>query len=328
MFRDDNGEQMWASSYLPDHKQQIPSAVLSNENIGRLLRLADHSVPVTVSVSIHTEFTGDHQQGFNTIAEIPGTDPALKNQVVMLGGHLDSWIAGTGATDDGAGVIISMEAMRILNTLHVQPRRTIRIALWSGEEQGDLGSLGYVHQHFGTSALSTKPEEQIVPEYARQEVGPLTVKPEQALVSGYFNLDNGGGRLLGIFAENNAAIVPIFDQWMEPLRDLGVTTISMRNTGSTDHESFNRVGIPGFQFIQDPRDYETLSLHSNQDVYERLSPEDLKQAAVVEAIFVYNTAMRDQMLPRAPLPRPQDIEQQSKPLSGLFPGATEPAPKK
>ena len=327
MFRDDNGEQLWESSYLPGHKQQVPSAVLSSENIGRLLRLVDHSVPVTVSVSIHTEFTGDHEQGYNTIAEIPGTDPALKNQVVMVGGHLDSWIAGTGATDDGPGVIIAMETMRILNALHVQPRRTIRIALWSGEEQGELGSLGYVHQHFGTSPLSSKPEEQIVPEFLRQEVGPLTVKPEQALISGYFNIDNGGGKLLGIFAENNAAVVPIFSQWMEPLKDLGVTTVSMRNTGSTDHESFNRVGIPGFQFIQDPRDYETLSLHSNQDVYERLSPEDLKQAAVVEAIFVYNTAMRDPMLPRAPLPRPQDTEQQSKPLTGLFPGATEPAPK-
>jgi carboxypeptidase Q len=324
-IRDDNGEQMWGISYLPDHRQQIPSAVLSNENIGRLARLVDHSVPVTVAVSIHTEFTGDHEQGYNTIAEIPGTDPALKSQVVMLGGHLDSWIAGTGATDDGAGVIIAMEAMRILTALHAQPRRTIRVALWSGEEQGEFGSLGYVHQHFGTSPLSTKPEEQIIlPETDREEVGPLTVKPEQALVSGYFNIDNGGGRLLGIYAENNAAAAPIFAQWIEPLHDLGVTTISMRNSGSTDHESFNRVGIPGFQFIQDPRDYETLSLHGNQDVYERLSPDDLKQAAVVEAIFVYNTAMRDQMLPRNPLPRPQDVEQQAKPLSGVFPGAAEP----
>ena len=220
----------------------------------------------------------------------------------MVGGHLDSWIAGTGATDDGAGVIIAMEAMRILNALHVQPRRTIRIALWSGEEQGEFGSLGYVHQHFATIGLSTKPEQLVVPEYVRERVGPLTVKPEHGLISGYFNLDNGGGKVLGIYAENNAAIVPIFNQWIAPLKDLGVTTVSMRNTGSTDHESFNEVGIPGFQFIQDPRDYETRSLHSNQDVYERLSATDLKQAAVVEAIFLYNTAMRDQMLPRKPLP--------------------------
>jgi Zn-dependent M28 family amino/carboxypeptidase len=250
----------------------------------------------------------------------------LKEQLVMVGGHLDSWAAGTGATDDGAGAIIAMEAMRILTTLHVQPRRTIRIALWSGEEQGEFGSLGYVRQHFGVMGLSTKPEQLLVPEFLREPVGPLTVKPEHALVSGYFNLDNGGGKLLGIFAEDNAAIVPVFQQWMKPLKDLGVTTVSMRETGSTDHESFDKVGIPGFQFIQDPRDYETRSLHSNQDVYERLSVTDLKQAAVVEAIFVYNTAMRDQMLPRKPLPHPELEDEESQPLKGLFPGAVEKKP--
>jgi carboxypeptidase Q len=321
MFRDDNVEQMGEESFLPGHKQPIPSAVLSSENFGRVSRLLAHTVPVTVSVAINSEFTGDHEQGYNTIAEIAGTDPKLKDQVVMAGGHLDSWIAGTGATDDGAGVIVAMEAMRILAALHVQPRRTIRIALWSGEEQGEFGSLGYVSKHFGAIGLSTKPEQLAVPEFLRERVGPLTVKPEHALISGYFNLDNGGGKLLGIYAENNAAIVPIFDQWIAPLKDLGVTTISMRNSGSTDHESFNEVGIPGFQFIQDPRDYETRSLHSNQDVYERLSPSDLKQAAVVEAIFLYNAAMRDQMLPRNPLPKPELFEKQRQPLKDIFPGA-------
>jgi len=142
--------------YLPDHKQPIPSAVLSSENFGRVSRLLEHTVPVTVSLAINTEFTGDHEQGYNTIAEIPGADTNLKDQVVMVGGHLDSWIAGTGATDDGAGAIIAMEAMRILTALHVQPRRTIRIALWSGEEQGDFGSLGYVHEHFGTIGIVTR----------------------------------------------------------------------------------------------------------------------------------------------------------------------------
>jgi carboxypeptidase Q len=323
IVRDDNSEMMSETSYLPDHKQPIPSAVLSSENFGRVSRLLEHSVPVTVSVAINTEFTGDHEQGYNTIAEIPGADPALKDQVVMVGGHLDSWIAGTGATDDGAGAIIAMEAMRILSALHAQPRRTVRIALWSGEEQGEFGSLGYVRQHFGTIGVSTKPEELAIPEFLRERVGPLTVKPEHALISGYFNLDNGGGRLLGIYAENNAAIVPIFNQWIAPLKDLGVTTVSMRKTGSTDHESFDEVGIPGFQFIQDPRDYETRSLHSNQDVYERLSPSDLKQAAVVEAIFLYNTAMRDQMLPRKPLPTPERADKESKPIKGLYPGAVE-----
>jgi carboxypeptidase Q len=321
IIRDDNGEQMGENGYLPDHKQPVPSAVISSENFGRAGRLLGHDVPVTVSVAINTEFTGDHEQGYNTIAEIPGADSNLKDQVVMVGGHLDSWIAGTGATDDGAGAIVAMEAMRILAALHVQPRRTIRIALWSGEEQGELGSVGYVHQHFATVKLSTKPEQLAIPEYMREWVGPLTVKPEHALVSGYFNLDNGGGKLLGIYAENNAAIVPIFNQWIAPLKDLGVTTISMRNSGSTDHESFDQVGIPGFQFIQDPRDYETRSLHSNQDVYERLSPSDLKQAAVVEAIFLYDTAMRDQMLPRKPLPQPELFDKQRQPLKDLFPGA-------
>ena len=323
IVRDDNGEMMDETSYLPDHKQAIPSAVLSIENFGRVSRLLEHSVPVTVSVAINTEFTGDHEQGYNTIAEIPGADPALKDEVVMVGGHLDSWIAGTGATDDGAGAIVAMEAMRILSALHAQPRRTIRVALWSGEEQGEFGSLGYVRRHFATIGLSTKPEELAVPEFLREPVGPLSVKPEHALISGYFNLDNGGGKVLGIYAENNAAIVPIFNQWIAPLKDLGVTTVSMRNSGSTDHESFNEVGIPGFQFIQDPRDYETRSLHSNQDVYERLSPTDLKQAAVVEAIFLYNTAMRDQMLPRKPLPTPEKADKKSKPLKGLYPGAVE-----
>jgi carboxypeptidase Q len=320
IVRDDNAEYFGMTPYLPDHKQPVPSAVIASENFGRLSRLLEHKVPVTVSVAINTEFTGDHEQAYTSLAEIPGTDPNLKDQVVMLGGHLDSWIAGTGATDDGAGSIIAMEAMRILTALHVQPRRTIRIALWSGEEQGDLGSLGYVHQHFGTVGYSTKPEELAMPEFMREPVGPVTVKPEQALISGYYNIDNGGGKLLGIYAENNAAMGPIFTQWMAPLRDLDVTTVSMRNSGSTDHESFHMVGLPGFQFIQAPRDYETRSLHSNQDVYERLSPDELKQAAVVEAIFVYNTAMREQMLPRQPLPQPELDEQHREPLKSVFPG--------
>jgi carboxypeptidase Q len=321
VFRDDNGEQMGYRVFMPDHKQPIPSAVLSNENFGRVGRLLEHGVPVTVSVAINTEFTGDHERGYNTIAEMPGTDSALKDQVVMVGGHLDSWIAGTGATDDGAGVIIAMEAMRILTALHARPRRTIRIALWTGEEQDIFGSLRYVRQHFATIGLSSKPEELDVPEPMREQLGPLTLKPEHSLISGYFNLDNGGGRLLGIYAENNAAIVPIFEQWIAPLKDLGVTTVSMRPTGSTDHESFDQVGIPGFQFIQDPRDAETRSEHTNQDVYERLSAGDLKQAAVVEAIFLYNAAMRDQMLPRKPLPRPELFEEQRKPPPGVMPGA-------
>ena len=239
----------------------------------------------------------------------------------MVGGHLDSWIAGTGATDDGAGAIIAMEVMRILTALHVHPRRTIRIGLWSGEEQGIFGSSGYVRMHFGSYPYSTKPEQLNVPQFVRKPGGPLTLKPEQKLVSAYYNVDNGGGKLRGIYTQENTAIIPIFEQWIAPLRDLDVTTVSARLTGGTDHLSFDEVGIPGFQFIQDPLDYETLSVHTNMDTYERLRPNDLKQAAVVEAIFVYNTAMRDGMMPRKPLPHPELYEQQLKPLPNVIPGA-------
>lgn len=301
IMKDDNGE-MFGDVYLPDHKQPIPSAVVANEAFGRISRLLEHNVPVTLDLNIKTEFTGDHEQGYNVIAEIPGADRELKNQVVMAGGHLDSWIAGTGATDDGAGVIITMEAMRILIALGVHPRRTIRAALWSGEEQDVFGSFNYVKQHFATLGLSTAPDQLQVPEFLREAVGPLTPKPEYSQISVYFNLDNGGGKLLGVYAENNSAAADVFQQWIAPLGDIGVTTITLRPSGSSDQDSFKRVGIPAFQFIQDPRDYETRSEHSNQDVYERLSPDDLKQAAVVEATFLYDAAMRDEMMPRGPMP--------------------------
>jgi carboxypeptidase Q len=320
IMRDDNNEAMGQRVFMADHKQPIPSVVLANEGFGRMARLLQANVPVTATVNINTVFTGDHEQGYNTIAEIPGTDPKLKDQMVMVGGHLDSWIAGTGATDNGAGAIIAMEAMRILTALHVQPRRTIRIALWSGEEQGEFGSLGYVRDHFATVGLSTDPAQMEVPDFLRQQVGPLKIKPEFPLISGYFNIDNGGGKLLGIYTENNGAIAPIFEQWIRPLRDIGVTTVSLRKTGGTDHESFDQVGIPGFQFIQDPRDYETRSVHTNQDVYERLSPADMKQAAVVEAIFVYDAAMREQMLPRKPLPQPEKYAERREALKNTMPG--------
>jgi hypothetical protein len=320
VLRDDGGTIDGVQPWRPEERPAIPTAVIADEAFGRISRLLSHQVPVEVTMSVLTEFTGDHVQGYNSIAEIAGTDSNLKDQVVMVGAHLDSWIPGTGATDNGAGSVVAMEAMRILNAIHVQPRRTIRVALWSGEEQGDLGSAGYAKAHFGSVSHSTSVDEQILPETFRTPVGPLSVKPEQALVSAYFNLDNGGGRIFGIYAENNAAIASVFEQWIAPLRDLGVTTVSLRNSGSTDNESFNDVGIPGFQFIQDERDYMSRSLHSNQDVYERLSAEDLKQAAVVEAIFIYNAAMRDEMLPRTPLPHPELREKKEKPLSDVMPG--------
>ncbi|HEY1809601.1 MAG TPA: M20/M25/M40 family metallo-hydrolase [Acidobacteriaceae bacterium] len=309
------------TAYMPDHKMKVPMVVTAIENYGRMVRLLEAHVPVSVQMDVETKFTGDDQHGYDTIAEIPGTDPTLKDQIVMVGGHLDSWIAGTGATDNGAGTLVAMEVMRILTALHVQPRRTIRIALWTGEEQGLLGSVGYTKEHFGSAALSTAPDQLALPEFIRRPVGPLQLKPEQRLISAYFNVDNGSGRIRGIYTQGNAAVAPIFAQWIKPLKDLGVTTITMRNTGGTDHLSFDAVGIPGFQFIQDPLDYETRTHHSNMDVYEELQPEDLKQMAVVEAIFVYNAAMRDQMMPRKPLPHPELREQENAPIRNLFPDA-------
>jgi len=324
---DDNGAALGRTPYKRESAVKVPVVVMAIESWGRVYRLLQAHVPVTIEMDVETKFTGDNEHGYDTVAEIPGTDPNLKDQVVMVGGHLDSWIAGTGATDNGAGTIVAMEVMRILKALNVQPRRTVRIALWTGEEQGLFGSRGYVKEHFGYAAPLTTPDQQALPEFMRA-TGPLDLKPEQKLISGYFNVDNGSGRIRGIYAQENAAVVPIFTQWMAPLKDLGVTTITMRNTGGTDHLSFDAVGIPGFQFIQDSLDYESRTHHSNQDVYERLQPGDLKQAAVVEAIFVYNAAMRDQMLPRKPLPHPELRQQQTKPLPGVFPGAVEPAGEK
>jgi carboxypeptidase Q len=316
---DDTGSAIGWNVYQPEHKQAIPSAVIASEAFGRMQRLASHDVPVSVRLNIQTEFTGDHVDGQDVFADIPGTDPALKDQVVMMGGHLDSWIAGTGATDNGAGVIIALEAMRILKTLNIQPRRTIRVGLWGGEEQGLLGSIGYAKNHLGTRTYSTKPEDVAMPEFIRKQVAPITTKPEHEKFDAYFNADNGTGKFLGIFTEGNSAVANIFQQWAAPISDLGFTTISLRNTGSTDHVTFDGLGLPGFQFIQDPRDYEVRSHHTNLDTYERLSQPDLKQAAVIMAIFVYNAAQRDAMMPRKPMPHPELEDQQRRPLEGIYP---------
>jgi carboxypeptidase Q len=321
---DDNGAALGRTPYHKDTAISFPVVVAQIESYGRVFRLLQNHVPVSIEMDVETKFTGDHEHGFNTVAEIPGTDPKLKDQVVMVGGHLDSWISGTGATDNGAGSIVALEVMRILNALPVKPRRTIRIALWSGEEEGLLGSKGYAAQHFGSFPLSTAPDQMELPESMRKPAGPLTLKPEQKLISAYFNVDNGTGRIRGIYTQGNVAVGSIFEQWMAPLKDLGVTTISNRNTGGTDHLSFDAVGIPGFQFIQDHMDYATRTHHSNMDTYEHLQPADLKQIAVVEAIFVYNAAMREQTIPRKPLPHPELLEGQTKPLTNLYPTAVLP----
>ncbi len=323
-FFDDSGAGLAWEAYKRESIDPVPIVVMAIENYGRMYRLLKAHVPVSVEMNVDTKFTGDHEHGFDTLAEIPGTDPKLKDEVVMVGGHLDSWASGTGATDNGAGTVVTLEVMRILNTLGVKPRRTIRAALWTGEEQGEFGSYGYVSQHFGRVPLSTAPDQMKLPEWLRKPAGPVELKPEYPKISGYFNLDNGSGKIRGVYLQGNAAIAPVFQQWIEPLKDLGVTTLTMRNTGGTDHEAFDGVGIPGFQFIQDPLDYDARVHHSNMDVYEELSPEDLAQAAVVEAIFVYNTAMRDQMLPRKPFPHPESEEQLRSPLKNVMPGAVAP----
>ena len=288
--------------YEKDQPQfPYPALVMSIEHYGRIARLLDRNVPVELELNVDTQFNDDDLNAYNSVAEIPGTDK--KDEIVMLGGHLDSWHGSTGATDDAAGVAACMEAMRILKALGVQPRRTIRIALWSGEEEGLLGSRAYAKEH-----LAARPEPpptpagaDALPSYMRQPQGPLMLKPEWGKVSAYFNIDNGGGRLRGIYLQENAMMAPIFTAWGEPFRDLGFNTITMRTTGGTDHLSFDAVGVPGFQFIQDPMDYFTRTHHSNQDAFERIQPGDMMQMSVILASFVYNAAMADEMLPRKPL---------------------------
>ncbi len=290
------------NGYRPDDKTPPapPTLNMAVEHYGRLARLVERNVPVELELNIQNKFFDDDPNQYNTVAEISGTDK--KDEVVMLGGHMDSWHGGTGATDNGAGVAACMEAIRILKALGVKPRRTIRIGLWSGEEQGLLGSRAYVTAHFAERAESTDPREKELPVYMRRG-GKLTLKPEWNKVAAYFNIDHGTGKLRGIYTQENAAVRPIFEAWIEPLKDLGVATVTMRNTGGTDHQSFDGVGLPGFQFIQDPIEYSTRTHHTNMDVYERIQREDIMQQAVVMAWFVYNAAMRDQMLPRKPLPK-------------------------
>jgi carboxypeptidase Q len=298
-------------SYKPGETTTVPQLTMAAEHWSRIARLLEQKKDVTLELNVANQFYDDDLMQYDTIGEIAGTDK--KDEVVMLGAHLDSWHAGTGATDNGAGTIVMMEAVRILKALDIKPRRTIRIGLWSGEEEGLLGSQGYVEQHFGSRPPMDDPNMKGMPTLLRRDAGAVTIKPEQAKVSAYFNVDNGSGKIRGVYLQENEAVAPIFEAWMRPFKDLGMTTLSMRNTGGTDHLSFDAVGIPGFQFIQDPIEYETRTHHSNMDVYDRLQPEDLKQISVIVASFVYNAAMRDQMLPRKPIEKPLPREPERKP---------------
>lgn len=270
-------------SYAGTAPENILDIMIAYEDYMTLQRLLQNNIPVKTEVDVKTKFFKDDLKGYNVIAEIQGTDPALKDELVMLGGHLDSWHGSVGATDNAAGCAVMMEAVRILKTLGVQPRRTIRIALWGGEEQGLHGSRNYVKNHFTDTANR---------------------KPNAAgdKVSVYFNLDNGTGKVRGVYLQGNEAAKPIFTKWLEPFKDLGAATITLQNTGGTDHLAFDAIGLPGFQFIQDEIEYDTRTHHTTMDSYDHLQPEDLKQAATIIASFVYHAAMRDQKIPRKPAP--------------------------
>ncbi len=291
------------SAYAKNAGPSLPQFALSLEHHNRLARMIKQGVTPRVALDLSVQFHDDDLMGYNTVAEIPGGD--LKDEIVMLGGHMDSWHTGTGATDNAAGVSVCMEAMRILQALKLQPRRTIRIALWSGEEQGLYGSRAYVKEHFGGYDDSPVGYATSVYESMFSGANPMprfVTTKDHGKLSAYFNLDNGTGKIRGIYLEGNEAARPIFKAWLEPFRDMGASTISSSPTGGTDHMSFDAVGLPGFQFIQDPIEYESRTHHSNMDTYERIQPEDLKQASVIMAAFVYEAAMRDEKLPRKPQP--------------------------
>jgi carboxypeptidase Q len=274
--------------------------VMAAEHYNRISRLLEKKVDVELEIDVKARFHDDDPMQYNTIAEIPGSDPLKKNEIVMVGAHLDSWHPATGATDNAAGSGVAMEVMRILKDM--KPRRTIRIGLWTGEEQGLLGSRAYVSEHFG-GRPAPAPGAPATPGGGRGPQGPITIKPDQAKVSVYFNLDNGTGKVRGVYAQQNAAAVPLLEAWIKPFADLGATHVTMRNTGGTDHQAFDAVGIPGFQMIQDEADYDTRTHHTNLDTFDRIQREDMMQASAVMASLVLHAANRDELFPRKPLPK-------------------------
>ena len=283
--------------------KMVPQMTVSVEQYNRMIRMIQQGERLKMTVDLQVEYQDQDNMGYNTVAEIPGTD--LKDEIVMLGGHMDSWHSGTGATDNGAGVAVAMEAVRILQTLGLKPRRTIRVALWTGEEEGLLGSRAYVKQHFGSleggaGQFGGGGGGGFGGGGGNATPAKLTTLPEYEKFSGYFNLDNGTGKIRGVYLQGNKAVRELFSQWLMPFRDMGASTITISNTGGTDHQSFDGIGLPGFQFIQDEIEYDTRTHHSNQDVFDRIQGDDMKQAATIMAAFVYNTAMRDDKLPRKP----------------------------
>ena len=282
----DGGTVFATAAGSRDVKDPVPptAVALTLEHYDRIARLIEKKSPVTIEFDIQNRMDNEAKDAFNVTAEIPGSGKS--DEIVMLGAHLDSWTGGTGATDNAAGCAVTMEVIRILKTLNLKMPRTVRLALWSGEEQGLMGSKAYVKEHF-----------------ADRET--MALKPEHAKLAGYFNLDNGTGKIRGVYLQENDMVRPIFEAWLAPFKDLGATTLTIRKTGGTDHLSFDAVGLPGFQFIQDPVEYSTRSHHSNMDLYDRLQQPDLMQAAAIMASFVYHAAVRDEMLPRKELPKPE-----------------------
>ena len=277
----------------PEEELPLPGIVLAIEHFNRIKRLLKSEVPVKIELELRARYHQDDLNAYNVVAEIPGSDPNLKEELVMLGAHIDSWHAGTGATDNAAGVAVTMEAVRIIQALDLKPRRTIRIGLWSGEEQGLLGSRAYVRNHF-----------------ADRET--MELKPAHDLFSAYYNLDNGTGKIRGIYLQSNDAVRPIFEAYLKPFEDLGATAVTIRDTRGTDHLAFDAVGLPGFQFVQDPIDYSTRTHHTNMDLYDHALAGDLMQASVIMASVVYHTAMREEKLPRKALPQPQEQRQRQR----------------
>ena len=305
------------SAWDPAAPRTVPQMVMAAEHYNRLVRMLQQGEKLTVSLDLQVQFHDDDPMAYNTVADIPGSD--LGDELVMLGAHMDSWHSGTGATDNGAGVAVIMEAARILRALDLRPRRTVRVALWTGEEQGLFGSKAYVAEHFGSypeeeerrgrrrgpttrpTSDESEPASQPASRPSSRPARKLTKKADYDKLSVYFNLDNGTGKVRGVYLQGNEAVRPIFRKWLAPFEDLGAGTLTLARTGGTDHTSFDAVGLPGFQFIQDPIEYWTRTHHSNADLYERAQADDLKQAAVILATFVYNAAIADEKIPRNPV---------------------------
>ncbi len=278
--------------------KMIPQMVMASEDYNRLVRMIRHGVTPRMTVNIKGQYHDEDLMGYNTVAEIPGTDPTLKEELVMLGGHMDSWHGSTGATDNAAGCAVAMEAARILIATGLKPRRTIRVALWSGEVQGLIGSRAYVRQQFG----EMKGGNIFGPPAPNAPKPELIKTANYDKLSAYYNLDNGTGKIRGVYMQGNSAVRPFFESWLAPFADLGAKTLTLSNTGGTDHLSYDAIGLPGFQFIQDEIEYDTRTHHSNQDNFDRIQADDMKQAATIMAAFVYQTAMMNEKLPRKKLP--------------------------